>query len=232
MRAPTRPVALLAALLIGLTACIGSDDPPASDPIPSSLASLITPGMPRWRVLAEAPEPRQEVAAARLGGKVYVVGGLTASGATTRVGIYDVAGDSWTDGPPLPVALHHAMAAVFGGAVHVIGGFDPSSRPVASVFRLEGSAWKEAAPLRRPRAGGIAVVEKERLFVFGGQGAGELVAPVEELVDGAWVDRAPIPTPRHHVAAASDGEWIYVSGGRRPASGGPDENVAAFERFS
>ncbi|HEX9696689.1 MAG TPA: kelch repeat-containing protein [Actinomycetota bacterium] len=233
MRAPYRVVVAAFALAFGLSGCIGSEQEPTSPQTPGSFASLVTPGTPRWRALAEAPEPRQEVAAALLDGKVYVVGGLTASGATNRVDIYDVAADTWADGPPLPVALHHAMAAAFGGAIVVIGGFDAQSRPVDSVFRLSGGAWVEDRPLRRPRAAGAAIVEGSRLFVLGGQGAGSLVAPVEELVAGTWVDRAAIPTPRHHVAAASDGTWIYVSGGRTPAGGsGPDRNVAAFERFN
>lgn len=231
MRAPLRFLSVSFALLLGLTGCSGNDDS-SSDPVPSSFASLVTPGTPRWRALAEAPEARQEVAAALLDGKVYVAGGLTASGATARVDIYDVAGDAWSDGPPLPVPLHHAMAAAFEGSIWVIGGFGSSGAPLDSVFRLSGSTWQEQPRLRRARAAGAAFVEANRLLVFGGQGAGQLVAPVEELVDGAWVDRAPIPTPRHHVAAASDGQWIYVSGGRIPAAGGPDRNVPAFERFS
>lgn len=232
MRSSIRLSCGLLALTLGLSGCIGGDNDGSADPVPSSFASLVTPGTPRWRALAEAPEPRQEVAAAVLAGKVYVAGGLTSAGATDRVDVYDVAADTWADVPPLPAALHHAMAAAVGGSLYVIGGFDAQNRPVDTVYRLSGAAWVAGPKLRRARAGGAALVHGERLFVFGGQGAGQLVAPVEELVSGAWVDRAAIPTPRHHVAAASDGTWIYVSGGRVPSGGGPDSNVTAFERFN
>lgn len=236
-----RTRAAVFALALTLTACIGSEPDAVSSQTPGPLASLLTPGAPRWRALAEAPEPRQEVAAALLDGKVYVVGGLTSSGATNRVGIYDVEADAWSDGPPLPVPLHHAMAASYGGRIWVIGGFDASSRPVATTYVLFESRWLRGPELRSQRAAGAAVVAGDTMYVLGGQGAGALSTETESysatgqgeaLLQSSWSAKAAIPTPRHHVAAASDGTWIYVSGGRVPAGGGgPDRNVAAFERF-
>lgn len=228
-------VFLVVAVLLG--GCVGSDAPDP-DATPGSLRSLITPGQPRWRALAEAPAPRQEVAAAEVAGKVYVIGGLDGSGATDRVDVYDIAADKWTAGPPLPVKVHHAMAATFLGGVLAIGGYDAANKPSNQVFLLSnGTTWTPMPPLSRPRAAGAAVVALGRLFVLGGQSDGALAAPVEEFVPGggggAWEDRAAIPTTRHHIGAAFDGTWIYVSAGRRPAGGGgPDRNVGNFERYN
>lgn len=241
-------VALLVALLLSLSACLESRE---TFPTPSgtatqttdlgaTLRSLVAADAPRWRALAEAPEARQEVGAAFIDGRVYVAGGLTASGATARVDIYDIEQNTWTEAPDLPRPLHHLMMATYRNQVYVIGGFDAASQPQTRVYSISagGRAWTQRASLNRPRAAGAAVVvgagDSARLFVVGGQAAGELAAPAEELDrrTGRWVDRAPIPTPRHHVAAVANETTIFVTGGRRPAGGGgPDSNVAAFDRY-
>ncbi len=233
--------------VLALSACIGSSSDQTL-PVPSrstSLRDLVTPGSPRWRALAPAPQARQEVAATTLGRVVYVAGGLTAAGATNRVDLYSMAADKWSAGPPLPEKVHHATAATLGDTVIVIGGFDASSRPSAKVWALVAGAWKPMAALSEPRAAAVAVVVAGKIFVLGGQGIGRLVAQVEvfepipkgapgvaPVPSGQWVRKASIPTPRHHVAAAADGKRIWVSGGRVPAGGaGPDRNVAAFEVY-
>src|SRR5688500_15015608 len=80
-------------------------------------------GEPAWRRLAPAPSERTEVAAAAVGGRVYVLGGYAADGATlATVEVYDPAADAWSGGPDLPVAVNHAMAATLDGVLYLAGG--------------------------------------------------------------------------------------------------------------
>ena len=70
----------------------------------------------RWQRLPPLPAARSEVAAAALGGRVYVLGGLTpGGGATDRVEAYDPVASVWEERASMPRPLHHAAAAVADG---------------------------------------------------------------------------------------------------------------------
>ena len=112
-----------------------------------------------WRTLAQAPIPRTEIAGAALDDRILLMGGFVEGGATVSlVEVYLPGEDRWEEGPPLPIALNHAMGTVVDGTVMVAGGFrgpgltNPSDR----VFALSGSGeWEEMAPLPEPpRQGG------------------------------------------------------------------------------
>ena len=62
-----------------------------------------------WERLTDMPQVRSEMAAAAIGDKVYVMGGLNSKGeATNTVFIYDIKEDIWSLGTPMPLSLHHA----------------------------------------------------------------------------------------------------------------------------
>ena len=61
-----------------------------------------------WIPLAPAPDPRQEVGAAELNGKIYIVGGLPS---TNRVQEYDPVTNTWRIVASLPIAVDHPGAA-------------------------------------------------------------------------------------------------------------------------
>lgn len=214
--------AFVAAVLL-LACCTDGD-------IPRPEASRTVSGLPSppvgktWRRLADAPTARQEVAASVVGNKIYVVGGLVASGrATDAVEIYEPASNTWAPGPSLPIAVHHAMAATLNGDLVVMGGFrgDLSGAATDRVFILRGGRWREGPRLRRPRAAAAAVsvhdpdLLRERIVVVGGISSGGHIGPVE-IFDGIiWRDGAPIPSLRDHLGAAADRRIVYAMGGRR-----------------
>ncbi|RMF85497.1 MAG: hypothetical protein D6736_17160, partial [Nitrospinota bacterium] len=73
-----------------------------------------------WLTLAPLPEPRQEVAVAALGGKVYVIGGIREDRSTAdTVEAYDPATNRWQRVSPLPLPLHHTAAAAVQGKLYV-----------------------------------------------------------------------------------------------------------------
>ena len=162
-------------------------------------------------------------------GKIYVAGGLLADqSATTRVEAYDPSKRTWSSAPPLPIGLHHPMAAGFRGRLYVIGGITqrlggPDS---ARVFVFDGAGWTEGPSLHRPRGAGAAVVVGDRIIVVGGINSSGEVAPVEIFDGSAWHDGAPIPSPLDHVGAATDGRFVYVAGGRRNGS-----HFGTFQRY-
>ena len=83
---------------------------------------VATPGT--WTTLAPMPTARQEVAAAALDGRVFVIGGFGENADPVAVvEAYDPATDRWETRAPLPAPTHHAAAAVVGGRLFVVGGF-------------------------------------------------------------------------------------------------------------
>lgn len=183
-----------------------------------------------WKTMAPAPTKRTEVAAAAVGGKIYVIGGfeeprlsnITELAISNVVEEYDPATDRWTTKAPLPVGLHHAGIGVVGDRPYVVGGFTKSLlsvwKPVASVYQYDPKTdtWTERTPMPTPR-GALAVAEVGgKLLAIGGYDGEGNSAKVEEYdpSSNSWKARAPLPTPRDHLAAAWVGTRAYAIGGR------------------
>ncbi|HYP48179.1 MAG TPA: kelch repeat-containing protein, partial [Thermoleophilaceae bacterium] len=85
-----------------------------------------------WRALAPAPLERSEVAAARIGRHVYVVGGFERRSAASSAVLerYDIRTNRWRRLRSMPVQLNHAAAAASGGRLYVHGGY---RRPLTGV---------------------------------------------------------------------------------------------------
>ena len=215
-----------AALL--LAACTtGEPEPPVTA---TSAPAATRAGDPAWRTLAPAPSERTEVAAAAVGGRIWVLGGYAPDGATlATVEVYDTAADTWSRGPDLPVAVNHAMAATLDGALYVAGGNDGDG-PSTQLARLEGERWRPLAPLPRGRSAGGLVALDGRLYLVGGVVDGGLAGDTQVYDPAAdrWSSAPGLPTPREHLGAASSGGRVYVVGGR---TGGIGSNLAAAEVF-
>src|SRR6266581_5098802 len=84
-----------------------------------SFASAAAQPRGKWEIRAPLPSARTEVAAAELGGKIYVMGGYEKGG--DLVEEYDPKNDTWRTRAPLPKALHHIGAAAVNGKIYVIG---------------------------------------------------------------------------------------------------------------
>ena len=65
-----------------------------------------------WKQLPVTPTTRTENSAVLLDGKIYVLGGFTPKGATTRIDVWNPVLNNWGMAVPLPQALHHTTAAV------------------------------------------------------------------------------------------------------------------------
>jgi N-acetylneuraminic acid mutarotase len=156
-------------------------------------------------------EPRQELAAAALDGRIYTIGGL--SGRANANEIYDAVRDAWTPGADFPVDTDHAWAVPFGGRIFAGGGrtnrvfsYDPAA-----------NAWTEVASSRFVHGGTpAAAVIGALIYVAGGTG-GAMTGNEVEAYDPAadrWTSLAPMRCARNHTAGAVIGGRLYVAGGR------------------
>jgi N-acetylneuraminic acid mutarotase len=214
-------------------------------PDPRTFGEGLPPHTGSWTTLTPAPSKRTEVAAAAVGGKIYVVGGFNEPGlgSLTRLAVsdaleeYDPAANRWATRAPLPKGLHHAAAASVGNRLYVVGGFTASLfslwQPVASVYAYQPTTdvWVERAQMPTPR-GALAVVEYEgKLFAIGGYDGNGNTAAVEvyDPANNSWSTRSPLPTPRDHLAVAAVGQKIYAIGGRLNRDYG--RNLAVTESY-
>ncbi len=125
-----------------------------------------------WTLAAPAPVALTEVAAAVHDGRIWVVGGMDDQGrAVDLVQVYDPTTDSWSAGPSLPVAVHHAALVADDRSLLLIGGYaGADGRPTDAVWRLavDGTAWVPGEPLPEARAAGAAAWDGRGHVLYGG----------------------------------------------------------------
>jgi N-acetylneuraminic acid mutarotase len=132
---------------------------------------------PEWKSIPQ-PFKRRALAAAAVGNKVYVLGGLGADGGDRRVDVLDVAAEKWTTGPALPGSDRVAFAP----AACAVGGRLVANTSEGPVYRLTaaGDGWEKvgAAATKRVVAR-LVPLGTNAVVLVGGSGGGANVAAVE-----------------------------------------------------
>jgi N-acetylneuraminic acid mutarotase len=179
-----------------------------------------------WQTAPSMPTARTEVAAARLGSEIVVVGGYLADGKSTgRADAYSPRTGRWRRLPDLPAKVNHAMATSADRHLYVVGGYG-AARLAFVFFR---GRWRALRKLPAPRAAAGAAVVGRKLYVVGGVVSPGKLAPrmlVLDLGTGRW-GFAQGPRPREHLAVTAAGGTVYALAGR---SGGT--NFTTFEAYS
>jgi N-acetylneuraminic acid mutarotase len=198
------------------------------------IAAVVVPAAsaaaPTWTRAAALPVPRTEVAAARHGSELVVVGGYLPWGdSSDQADAYAPATDRWRRLPSLPVAVNHAAAATWRGRVIVVGGYAGSRPPSDRVFVLETDGWRELARMPAGRGAAGAAVVGNTLVVAGGIGPVGLArnALALDLRTGRWRN-VPGPTPREHLAVTAAAGRVFAVAGR---TSGLDTNVRTVESW-
>ena len=138
-----------------------------------------------WRSGPDLAVPREHLAAATRGTRVYVIAGRAAEkGNFTTVESIDPAADrAWRGEPDLADGRGGIAAATVDGRLCVAGGEEPAGT-IASVECLDGDAWSRAARLERPRHGLAAMALDGLLHVVaGGEQPGLFVSGAHEALD-------------------------------------------------
>ncbi len=126
------------------------------DEQPSAVARADT-----WTALRPGILERTEVAAARIGRYVYVIGGFEkkANGTTAAVERYDIERDRWRRVRSMPVGLNHAAAAAYRKKLYVVGGYASQGQlrgEVSTLYRYDPARnrWSRlpSAPTKRGRS--------------------------------------------------------------------------------
>lgn len=134
----------------------------------------------RWQAIPQ-PFQRRALNATALDGKVYVVGGMPASGkAVTTVDILDPATRTWTQGPALPGTGRNG----FTPAACTCEGRIFASPTDGKLYRLkeDRTAWEEVGSLSKPRTvHRIVPIRGGQVLVLGGGSRAGNIAELEAI---------------------------------------------------
>ena len=178
----------------------------------------------RWTALRPAGLERTEVAAARIGRHVYVVGGFERrSGQTTAaVERYDIRRDSWRRMASMPVGLNHPTNAAVRGRLYVHGGY-AARRDLASAsgalleYDPGRNRWRRLRSSPTPRAAHALAAIGDRLYAAGGANENGSLASLEvyDIGDRRWRRGRSFPGPaRNHTTGVASGGLFYVLAGQ------------------
>jgi N-acetylneuraminic acid mutarotase len=165
------------------------------------------PSTKRWSVEAPLPEPRYNAAAAPLGGKVYVAGGVRSIDPVRSAFVFD--GRRWRSIAPLPRPLHTQALVPYRGELWSIGGFDTAGDAVRSVFIYspKTNRWRRGPTLRAPVAMVGATTAEGRLYAVS-----ELV--FESYAPGrGWSLGPSLSVPRHALGLFAGAGRLWAVGG-------------------
>jgi N-acetylneuraminic acid mutarotase len=175
-----------------------------------------------WTAMPALLQPRAAAAAAVVGKRVIVTGGVDSAGKllnTTE--IFD--GTSWRAGAPIPTPRQMLAGASDGKLVYAVGGTNGTT-DLATVEAYDPAAdtWTTMPALPQPRSDlGVAVADT-RLVAVGGMSSGQVLNSVTalDLTTATWSDLPDMNTPRHGMAVASVRETVYAIGGSTGAAAG------------
>ena len=227
MRSPRLLLGAAVALLGGTAvavAAVGSDGPGGAETARSD----------RWTALRAAPLERTEVAAARIGRSIYVVGGFERTSGATSAAVerYDIARNRWSRMPPMPLALNHPTAAVHDGRLYVHGGYRQGlALPTRALLQFDPrrNRWRRLADAPTPRAAHALAVIGDRLYAAGGANDSGSLSSLEifDFERRRWSTGPSFPfgPARNHTAGVAAAGHFYVIAGR------DSRNFTSVERY-
>ncbi len=127
-----------------------------------------------WTTVAPLPSARSDLAAAAVGGKIYVFGGCTNSVSFLHdVDVYDPQTDTWSTSPTdMPTARAGMYAvATKGGTVYVIGGWNGvgAGLDTNESYKVSQDQWTTGLPpMPTVRAETGAAGHGGRIYIVGG----------------------------------------------------------------
>ncbi|HEY8206682.1 MAG TPA: kelch repeat-containing protein [Myxococcaceae bacterium] len=225
--ASTRPLVPLSLAFLLAAGCRGGPNPMPDAGQPPELPE-------GWTALRPLPHGVGEAAAVELDGKIYVAGGFDTL-ATFQ--IYDLATDTWSDGPALPNGTDNAGAVAVGGKVYVFGG---EASPAVQVYDVAAGSWSAGPVLPGPRFSSVVELVDGKVHLAGGWSfdrSNNVSISSHDVFDPAIPGyvaggAAPALTARNHACSGVIGGKLYVTGGRAPGHEGADaDNVTATEAY-
>lgn len=188
------------------------------------------------------PAPRELSMVAAAGGKLYIMGGISAGNPTSTCWEYDPVADRLTDKGPLPIAMAGNMVSAWGGRIYIAGASTSGTFPPASgdatvrEYDPANDSWSALDPIPTLRYAAATQVINGTLYVIGGangQPADYNSAANEAALlptgSSNWRVQEPMPQGVLHAATTTVNGKIFVLGGRTLMNFGGSSEVYAYD---
>jgi DNA-binding CsgD family transcriptional regulator len=185
-------------------------------PTPEPFQEMVI-GQTRWSTARPLTSDMAHMAVAAVGLDLFQIGGETAVGVVNRVSRYQTNTHTWQEMTAKPTAVADVTAAVLFGEIYVPGGRLDTGQPtdVVEAYSPANNAWRPAASLPRPIAGGLTLSDGSFLYLFGGFD-GENYLDSAFLYDASsdsWRLLPPLPEAKAFAAGGFVTGQLYVVGG-------------------
>jgi N-acetylneuraminic acid mutarotase len=165
-----------------------------------------------------------------------VAGGMGAGGRILNVvERFDFRKGEWETVAEMPSAREHAVGAVAGDRMYVLGGrtLRSDSIDVVEVYDPENDRWRRAAPLPQDAGSLEAAAVDGFVLAIGGDDdrEGWVTGAVQRYdpTSNEWTQLPPMRTKRHGMAAAIAGDRLWTFGGSPCARFAASPIVESFD---
>jgi N-acetylneuraminic acid mutarotase len=147
---------------------------------------IYDPASDKWSARAALPTPRDHLAAAAEGGRLYAIGGRIDGDYGRNLAAnesYDPVADRWQPCAPLPTARSGIAASVLGGRIVVVGGEAPAGTfGQVEAYDPKSDSWTPYARMPTARHGlGSAIVGGKMYVISGGPTPGASASAANEI---------------------------------------------------
>ena len=181
------------------------------------------PNDPAWVAITDYPGGIMDnaVAADEGSGKIYSVGGVDGSGATTAAGnVYDPGTQAWTAIAPMASPSEKPASAFINGKIYVADGWDASGNPTATlrIYDPSTNTWSTGANNPSPEGGGagVAVLNNKMILIGGcptGSSCGDTPVVSYDPATDSWTTLASYPHPISWESCGTVSGTLYCAGG-------------------
>lgn len=198
----------------------------------SNTQSAVDDSPGTWAAVASAdssrPIKRHEAAFVKVGGQMVLLGGRRIQ----PVSLFDIEAQTWSQGSPPPVEIHHFQPVVHEDKVVIMGAFtggypDETPLPLIYIYDPATDTWAtgDSIPADRRRGAAGVVFHEGSMYLVSGIQRGHMSGHVPWLdkydpATGRWEQLPDAPRSRDHFQAIVVEDKLYLLGGRR--SNAPD----------
>ena len=207
---------------------------PSAEPIffglsPTKKMFIFNPKTKVWRQGAQLPEARHHLGLVSNSKYLYGIGGFDGEkGKAWQIkdSVYrlDKDGNTWLQGPKLPVPLAESVYVSVGNNIHVIGGKTISLETGRNVdinqhfILVDNEHWVRAKPASVFRNSAASAVLDNKIYVVGGRvggakSANKKFAEVYDVLLDKWSQIKPLPVALAGLSASVLNNKIIVTGG-------------------
>ena len=169
-----------------------------------------------WVYTTPMQETRKNASAAALDGKIYVLGGESATGSLKTFAVYDTEKKTWESLPEYPgteSGICRAAVFAYNNEIYVIGGQTDTgvtAKLLKSVYayNTETRQWQKKADLAEGRTNLAYACSKDKLYVWSKAGTTDQ-AEIYDIKTDTW-ETAVLPDTSAVIAAASVDNRVFV----------------------